>query len=179
MSDWPVEAAPPLPVFQTTIEDWVRKTGRLADFTSAAFIDGALYVPITIRSKFTAKKLFCLNGAVLAGNCQMAIVQPGAGFSGPTPFYYVSRSPIAAQAGVSIWQAFDIPDAILTPGLYYLEYGSDSVTGQVQRLYAPTVNLGETCWLAGCWGGSYPLYGNLYSATIDGTVPILAVGGVA
>jgi len=181
MPDWPVEAAQPLPVFLSTIEDWVRKTGRLADYTSAAFIDGAVSVPLIVRSTFTAKKLFCLNGAILVGNCQMAIARSGVSPSfGPAPTSSITLASIVAQAGISVWQAFDIPDVILTPGLYYLRYGSDAITGQVQRLYAPTANLGETCYLAGCWLGTYPLYGgSFFQGMFDGTVPILAVGGVA
>ena len=185
MPDWAVDPKAAYPVVYTNVEEWVRKTGRLPDYTSGTFSMGTfgVYCPVEIKQRMLVEAFFVANGASVNGNHQVGICRAREGGSlEPVPIGVVSV--IAPQAGTSQWQKLLAQNpSVIPPGRYYLMYASSSTTGTVQRLYVSTANnCGENRLGNIHTGAPFPMGGG--GATSSGTVtggsvvPVLAVAGV-
>lgn len=86
--------------------------------------DLAIYVPIRVRQRVIAKKLFVSNGTVSGSIC--VAIYDAAGTQ-------IVTSGTQTQAGASAEQVFDVTDATLGPGLYYVGVVLDNTTGQLLR----------------------------------------------
>ncbi|HEY6009416.1 MAG TPA: hypothetical protein VIU40_13910 [Geobacteraceae bacterium] len=182
MPDFPAESPTEYPVFYTNVERWLELTGRPPSYASTARNKtGSVYTPVIVRSRFTLKKLWALNGATPGGAAQMALYHPQVTLSGLTPGVIAAKSEILTQAGISSWQAFDVPDKVLAPGLYFLAWGNDTTTATVQQLFAVfNAAAGELALGGIITGGTWPLSTTVsLGETTSEVVPILAMGGVA
>lgn len=185
MSDWGQEVLPARPVFQTNIEEWVRRTGIAPTYASVStgYANVGVYCPVWVEHQFTVKKLYCLNGATPAGNVQMSLLGSGiwdVGYMGQLypDFNPATNSAIVAQAGSNIWQAFDIPDTIVTPGMWWLGWSAESASAQIQAVYSFTAGGGEAI-LGGLFGTAFPIGHQFSVGGVTFAMPILAMGGIA
>lgn len=103
--------------------------GNAAAAVSATYptADLAIAMPIKVTEAITVKKLWCLNGATVSGNINMALYN--------SAFILVAGSETGstAQAGTNVIQEFTITPTGLTPGLYYVSLVMDNTTGTLFR----------------------------------------------
>ena len=79
----------------------------------------ALYIPFSIATAITANRLFCVNGAVPAGNVDIGLYDSGG--------VQLVSSGSTVQAGANVPQYFDIADTALQPGSYYMALVANNV----------------------------------------------------
>lgn len=85
----------------------------------------ALYIPMLVEIPCTAYKIGWQNGATIIGNVSVGI------YANDGRKQLVEGR--AAHSGVNLFQAIDITDTYLRPGLYYLGMSSDSGSGTYFR----------------------------------------------
>lgn len=184
----------PLPIdpdlaFVSNAEMWYKLTGLPGLMTSAAWPGLGIATPIIIRRKMLVKKLYAFNGSVVSGNCDIALLGTGktsvrGGATVVGPYRVITSAGMTAQAGTSAWQAFNVTDAWVTPGLYWLAYGLNNSTGQVTRLYgssSPGLMLPANVVTIGSLPFVTPGSGAMGAIGAAGTlcIPYLAIGGIA
>lgn len=145
--DFPLPPAPNTvyPVFVSNAEMWQRQTGLRPDLQDVAWpapagnmqVFSAIYVPTAM----TVKQMFAFNGTVVSGNCDIgiapntsAVVKGGKGLMRADAKYMTSAGS-TPQAGTSVWQAFNVADARIARGIYWLVYNLDNATGRVTTLF--------------------------------------------
>lgn len=89
----------------------------------------ALFLPFTLQGSITVVKLWCVNGATVAGNVDMAIYDASG-----TRLVSIGST---AQAGASAVQEFNIPDTALAAGRYYIALSQSDVTSTMAIFTAP------------------------------------------
>ena len=94
--------------------------------------NAALYMPLLVTEDITVTKLWCLNGAAVSGNVNMALYT--------SAFAQVANSEIGStgQLNTNVIQAFDITDVALTAGLYYIAIVLDNTTGTLFHYTTPS-----------------------------------------
>ncbi len=94
---------------------------------SAAYptADLALYVPFSLLERITVVKLFCHNGAAVAGNVDIRLYD----INGVA----LTPSVQVAQAVINVLQEFDIVDVPIGPGLFYMGIVLSNVGGALFR----------------------------------------------
>lgn len=189
MPDFPLrkEASPaPLP-FISNVEYWFDVTGIAPTFTDTAVGAGryGCSSPIYVPVKMTARKLYILNGTVVAGNIQMALCTYPiyGGIQYQPKIIEASITTPVAQAGTSVWQSIPLPTSIpLAPGLYGIVAVVDTpATAKFLSIWVPSaVNRVELQMLGAAWVQSgYPLSNANWSDLGDlALLPCMAVGGV-
>lgn len=201
MPDWPNskhdEFEPP---FLTNVPNWYEFSGLAPLHTSAVWhnANSTIYTPVLVQRKRTVKRLYAFNGAAVSGNCSIALYSSSAQYDGSPPERYgyvalqlpytrLTASGSVAQAGTNVWQAFDVADVVLAPGLYWLAYALDNTTGAVMRLASVAVpgpgGLGPGRFAHFRAENNFPppnpaLPGVLFS-DYTYSIPLLAMGGLA
>lgn len=90
-----------------------------------AVANQAVYVPISVNTPITVKKMAWLNGAISSGNIDVGIYD-AAGTR-------LVSSGSTAQGTISVVQEVDITDTLLIRGRYYFALAMDNITGTVAR----------------------------------------------
>jgi len=182
------------PIFLTTAAEYRRQYGKVPLLTSAVWgiANQILAGPVKVRQRMTVKKLYCFNGAAVSGNCDIALFGPAGrltvgGSNWMNPQWRLTAAGSTAQAGISVWQAFDIPDFIIPPGMYWIAYGLDNITGAVTRLDTLAANMNQLGHLVNALSlqaSGIPIFDNnagvpLATLAAAASYPLLALGGIA
>lgn len=86
----------------------------------------AIYVPFMLAERATVTQMWCINGTTANSNIDVGVyASTAAGGPGPR---IISKGP-TAQSGTSVFQAFDITDTVLAPGIYYMAISCSATTG--------------------------------------------------
>lgn len=180
--DWPFNPVISDPPVLNNASEWLRQTGLAPLATSAIWTTASQSVAtmVRVRQKMTVKKLYAFNGAAVSGNACIGLYQQHS--LGSNSFDRLITSGSVGQAGVSQWQEFNTTDTVIGPGIYWLAYNLDNITGQVTRLVAlagsgleqrlGNVRIGTATFLL-------PNPETFVTPTGDRAVPLLAMGGVA
>lgn len=180
------------PIFLTTAAEYRRQYGKVPLLTSAVWgqANDILAAPVKVRRRMTVKKLYCFNGAAVSGNCDIALFGPYGRFavSGSywmTPRWRLTSAGSTAQAGISVWQAFNVADFVIPPGMYWIAYGLDNITGAVTRLATQAANMNQLAYLVNAnrlQTTGIPISDNnagIPLQTYTAEYPLLALGGIA
>ncbi|KKN74335.1 hypothetical protein LCGC14_0391360 [marine sediment metagenome] len=130
------------PTFITNNEHYIANGGVFDDANIVwTTTNMGVYTPVSVNRARTIKKLYYYNGATVGSdNVDVGVyAADGDGLPGAR---MVSIGP-TATAGASAWQAFDIADTDLAPGLYYLAAVQDGVTDKATSL-ASTLIIAES-----------------------------------
>lgn len=182
--DWPFTPFAIDPPVLNNSSEWMRQTGLAPIATSATWstTNKAILTPVRVRRRMTVKKLYCFNGSVVSGNACIALYRKREGAH--TTFDRLTSSGSVAQAGVSQWQAFDVTDYVIGPGMYWLVYQLDNTTGTVTRLVGLTGTSDMLHFLGNIRhqsNPSFPMNPTEFCERASGNanVPLLAMGGIA
>ena len=149
MPDWPrtVTRGEFEPPFLTNAPIWRAFSGQQPLHSSAVWHSNSgdgIYTPIYLHRRMLVKKLYAFNGATVSGNCCIALYSSAnwdggaparfGSYSYSVPSTRLATSGSVAQSGTNAWQAFDVTDVLLDPGLYWLAYALDNATSTVTRL---------------------------------------------
>lgn len=127
--------SPAAPLFMSTVSPECLGTQIAARAmgapASAAWgnANDAIFLPFTLQGPITVVKLWCVNGATVAGNLDMGIYD-----SSGTRLVSIGST---AQAGTSAVQEFDIADTVLAAGRYYIALSHSDGTSTVALFTAP------------------------------------------
>lgn len=94
-----------------------------APVSQAQVANQAQFIPFSLARAVTVSRLFCVNGAAVAGNIDVGIYDSGA--------VRLASAGSTVQAGINSVQYFDIADVALQPGNYYLAIALDGIIGTV------------------------------------------------
>lgn len=182
-------------VFITNYDLWYEQTGVRNDgSTGTWFANFPYYTPIRVPRPMTVKQLYARNGGTVSGNCDIALYANAYGtYRGVRTRGLASGSPIVsagstAQAGASLWQAFNVTDKFIAAGLYWLAYVLNNSTGTTAKITtSPTVAFGDAySWqmLGNIFGGNsmFPLAAanpSDFNVPNPSAPPLLALGGIA
>ena len=83
----------------------------------------AIYIPFTLHSAATVKRLGWFNGGVVSGNVDCGIYD--------SALARVISAGSTAQSGTSTWQMVDIADTALAAGGYWIAIVLDNTTGRI------------------------------------------------
>lgn len=141
MAGWPAERYPARPVSISNVSEWVRRTGRVPDYSSTAWGGGSTIcalTPLRIPVPMVAKRLWVINGGVNSGQSAMLLAAGGTSLG----YGFVPETAIAVSApiphfGLNCVQFLEIPDTYLAPGYVWVGFMNTSATATVQRLLAP------------------------------------------
>ncbi len=177
MSNWPIPTFEPLvtinPWSEESIGDAITSAGgsAISQAASTAWPTAnlALYVPFQVRKPIVVVKMFCYNGAAVAGNVDVGIYSEYG-----TRIVSIGST---AQAGLSAIQEFDIADTLLGTGIFYMAIALDdatatatirrgtmaanaipAITGMAQEQLA-SVTLPATATFASIAGNYIPVFG--------------------
>jgi hypothetical protein len=102
-------------------------TGALLTRTSVVWPTAnlALFVPVPCPGPFIIRRLAWENGSAVSGNVDMGVYT--------SEGQLVVSTGSTAQAGTSVFQAVNITDTLIPPGLYYLALVLNNGTGQFAR----------------------------------------------
>jgi hypothetical protein len=99
-----------------------RFVATAAAVTAWGTINQARYVPFWIPEPITVVKLLACNGSTTAGNTDIGLYDSAGN--------EIVGIAAAAQSGSSgVWQAFDIADTPILPGLYFIGLLNTTTTG--------------------------------------------------
>lgn len=91
-----------------------------ATSTAWTTANDAVYIPFVLQGTVTAYQMGVENGSTVAGNVDVGIYDING-------VRLVSKG-TTAMSGASTIQTFDITDTLLTPGIYFMAFASDSTT---------------------------------------------------
>lgn len=108
----------------------------------------ALYYPVLVPRAITVYQAAWLNGATVAGNVDVGVYDEAGN--------RMVSTGSTLMAGASVPQTVDIADTLLSPGLYYMAFVSDSATATFQRGFVPS-QLARACGMRQQTLGAMPL----------------------
>ncbi len=170
------------PVFISNVQEWIRRTGRPANYTSATFYAGAAFSRIYVPYRFTAKRLWVANGDTPVGNCGMALCTVG---DDGLPGEMIATSALDVAGDSDTAQFFSITPTRISPGWYFISYANSNAASEVLQLFAPTATDAIEANIGGSYLGSAPPIASgvdPVTAAIGGTltcIPIMGVVGTA
>ncbi|HEY6009418.1 MAG TPA: hypothetical protein VIU40_13920 [Geobacteraceae bacterium] len=188
--DFPLPQGIVDPIFFSTAAEYRRLTGKAPIRSSGVMnpsgVDGPA-APVWVNRPFTVKRLYAFNGAVVGGANTVSIVlmqAPSAPAAYLKPYRVITGAMQQTPSGTNVWQSFDVTDAKIPPGLYWLGLVTSSATHQVMRLETQT-----TSNVLGVIAGAFRLNTGVPFTTVDDAYvtppddtygyPLLAMGGIA
>lgn len=132
--DFPIPVMPPLPlthtwsletlgVGQNTMSNTNLSAQASAVYPAASRI---LYLPFGLATPIVVVKLWCYNGATVAGDVNMGIYDAAG-----TRLVSIGTT---AQASINVLQSFDITDTEIGPGDFYLAIIASSASATFFRI---------------------------------------------
>lgn len=150
-----------------SIGNVMRAVGAAAASLAWGTANQARYVPFWLPQPYTVVKLLAYNGATAAGNTDIGVYDA----SGNERISIAA----AAQAGLNVWQEFDVTDTTLEAGLYYIGLLNTTTTGTYFAWNSKEIGRAAGVFSQAVGAGTLPTPTATFAALDAAVVPIVGM----